>query len=31
MQPWMRWALFGLFVVALLIIQFIPGTAAPGS
>jgi len=27
----MRWALLGLFIAALLIIQFIPGTAASGS
>jgi len=31
MKPWMRWMLLGLFIAALLIIQFIPGTPVPGS
>lgn len=31
MKPWMRWALLGLFIAALLIIQFIPGPAVGGA
>lgn len=27
MKPWLRWALLGLFITVLLIIQFVPGSA----
>ncbi|MEO1080495.1 MAG: hypothetical protein AAFY29_13130 [Pseudomonadota bacterium] len=29
MKPWLRWSLLALFLIAMVIIQFIPGEGGP--